>query len=39
MGLVVTHFGGPPQGGICTPFVPAYVSADISWATSSGNKL
>jgi hypothetical protein len=38
-GTCGTTFGGPPQGGICTPFVPANVSADISWATSSGNKI
>ena len=38
-GTCGTTFGGPPQGGICAPFVPANVSADISWATSSGNKI
>ncbi|HOK59933.1 MAG TPA: hypothetical protein PK432_03040, partial [Candidatus Dojkabacteria bacterium] len=32
-----SRFCGPPQGGICTPFVPANVSADISWAESFGN--
>jgi len=38
-GTCGTTFGGPPQGGICAPFVPSNVSADISWATSSGNKI
>ena len=38
-GTCGTTFGGPPQGGICKPFVPSNVSADISWATSSGNKI
>jgi len=38
-GTCGTTFGGPPQGGQCTPFVPSNVSADISWATSSGNKI
>ena len=38
-GTCGTTFAGPPQGGICAPFVPSNVSADISWATSSGNKI
>jgi len=38
-GTCGTTFGGPPQGGECKPFVPANVSADISWAESSGNKI
>ena len=38
-GTCGTTFGGPPQGGECKPFVPSNVSADISWAESSGNKI
>ena len=34
-----SRFCGPPQGGICTPFVPSNVSADISWAESFGNSI
>jgi len=34
-----SRFCGPPLGGICTPFVPSNVSADISWAESFGNSI
>lgn len=38
-GMCGTTFGGPPQGGRCTPYVPVSVASDIQWVQSTGHRI
>lgn len=38
-GMCGTTFGGPPQGGRCTPYTPVSVASDIQWVQSTGHRI